>query len=251
MCFAQQRRPVLGRPLNGRIAENFNPRERMREEIRNLVDPVLTYGLELKERLLRRESPDPARERARLLGMLNAPEGGRHAEFVGDSSTVLGNPARAADPGRASDRFLGIRYALACWLDEIFIDSPWGNVWENQSIEFELFRQRDRAWNFWQQARRAEGRQGSDALEVFYLCVMLGFRGDFREQPEELRTWVATARVRLSRGQGNEWPAPPQLDPVTNVPPRWGRQRLRRMTLVAAVVMLALIPCAILAAKMI
>ena len=73
-------------------------------------------------------------------------------------------------------RFLGVRYGLTCWLDELFIlYSPWERLWNERKLEASLYGTNDRAWRFWEQARLAESRAGSSALEVFYLCVILGF----------------------------------------------------------------------------
>ena len=84
--------------------------------------------------------------------------------------------------------------------------------------------------------------QGIDALEVFFLTVMLGFRGDLRDDREKLRSWAEMAGKRIAREQGKEWQGPAELDPVTNVPPLRGRERLQRMVLVAAGFVLFLIP---------
>src|SRR6266852_5305509 len=104
----------------------------MREEIANLVHPVFVYGLRLKERL-----------------------------DLGES----GSAARMSMGGRRSPEvFLGIRYALACWLDEVFIlDSPWGRIWNERKIEEALYGTNDRAWFFWEQAQHAANRTGVDA----------------------------------------------------------------------------------------
>ena len=40
----------------------------------------------------------------------------------------------------------------------------------------------------WNTVRNAESRSGTDALEVFFLCVMLGFRGDKREENTDQQT---------------------------------------------------------------
>ncbi len=224
----------------------------MRDEIVNLVDPVFSYGLRLRDRLHDGESPDLETEQAKLLALLNAPEGRRYNEFYGEesSSPSVMSVSRAADVARSADRFLGIRYALACWLDEMFVmDSPWRGEWENWAIEVKLFQMRDRAWKFWEQARRAEGRAGGDAQEVFFLCSMLGFRGELVDKPDEFQKRVTAMKARVARGQGKDWPAPPDLGATTFVPPRRGRHRLRRMTLVAAAALLLLIPLVLLLSR--
>jgi type VI secretion system protein ImpK len=200
----------------------------MREEIAELVYPTLAYGLELRDRLEHGERPDMAGEQAHLRGLLKPEAEAR----------------RWPDYGGDGDRWLGIRYALASWLDEIFtLHSPWGAQYENFILEEALYGTRDRAFNFWAQAKRAQGRPGTDAVEAFYLCVMLGFRGEGPEKPETLESWCEGVREQLGRQQNRTWPGlPAELQPETDATPRRGRERLRRVLLGAVVVLAVLIP---------
>jgi type VI secretion system protein ImpK len=218
----------------------------MREEIANLVYPVIDYTLRLKNRVERGEPGlDLDNEQAALKGLLGTEAASRRwADFGGDSSldaSLAGGTMRGVtDHSRRAggDGFLGIRFVLACWADEIMIDSPWEVEWKEKKLETALYGTADRAFKFWEQARKAETRQGSDALEVFFLCVMLGFRGDYRDQPDKLRNWVNNVQTRIAQTQGKEWPAPDGQDPTTNVPPLRGRDKMRRMVLSWAVCLL-------------
>ena len=219
----------------------------MKEEIANLVHPVFSYGLRLKERLGRGEASDMETEQATLKGLLlGENEARRVADYGGDRgapdlSTMGGRSMDTAR--RGGDHFLGIRYALVCWLDEIFVvDSQWSQEWNEHKLESMLYGTNDRAWTFWEQARKAEARPGGDALEVFFLSVMLGFRGEYREQPDRLQAWVAATQARIAKMQTQEMQLPPELDPPIYVPPRYWRDRMQRMVIIAAVVALCLIP---------
>ncbi|MBX7104887.1 MAG: DotU family type IV/VI secretion system protein, partial [Gemmataceae bacterium] len=135
---------------------------------------IVGYGLDLKERLEQGARPPLDYELERLRGLLL---GG--SELKNDQE-YSGEPGNANDMrmtmGRGSDnRFLGARYALTCWLDEIFIaDSPYADDWNERKLEVAIYGgSSDRAWKFWEQARLAEKRAGTDALEIFYWCVML------------------------------------------------------------------------------
>jgi type VI secretion system protein ImpK len=221
----------------------------MRPEIANLVHPVLSYGIRLKERLEGGERPDLESEQSVLKGLLLSDnEARRWADYGGEgpsgSPVSLIGATRMGESGRRSgDHFLGIRYALACWLDEIFIlDSPYSSQWNERKLEVALYGTNDRAWKMWDQAKRAEARSGSDALEVFFLCVMLGFRGDLRDQPDKLQAWVGNTQARIAKSQGQEWPVPAELDPPSNVPPLHGREQLQRVVLTGGGVLLVLIP---------
>jgi len=80
---------------------------------------------------------------------------------------------------------------------------------------------------------------------VFFLCAVLGFRGEWAEDPTQLRAWLGTTRERLVKSLRKEWAGPPALDPPARVPPRYGKARLRRMALIAAVTVMLVIPVAV------
>jgi type VI secretion system protein ImpK len=80
------------------------------------------------------------------------------------------------------------KYALASWIDDLLISTPWSgrDWWESNSLEFALFKTRDRATKFYLRAKEAAEMPRRDALEVFYLCVVLGFRGLYKLREAEL-----------------------------------------------------------------
>jgi type VI secretion system protein ImpK len=204
----------------------------MREELAKLVHPVLLHGIKLKERLNRGERPHLASEQATLKGMLGSanqpPPWGTGMDAHGSMDGT---------------RFHGIRYALTCWLDEIFIDSNWRREWDENKLESALFQTNIRYSNFWAQARLAEGIPGGgDAQEAFLLCVLLGFRGELGERPEALREWVTAARARASRGMGKELPPVPEKTPESNVPLLLGVEGYQRMVKTFSIGLLILVP---------
>lgn len=208
----------------------------MREEIANQVYPVINYALSLKERLDYGERGDMRKEQAALMGLLGSEmEAKRFTDYGGDTSTAqFGDQSmmRSQTGGSSyrADSFLGIRYALACWLDELFVlDSPWGGDWNEYIIERAFFNSRDRAYRFWDQARLAESRPNSDALEVFFLCVMLGFRGEKRDQPEELQQWITVTQSRLAKSLGKDPPLPGNRELPGDATPRHAIDAFRRM----------------------
>src|SRR5256885_17217982 len=99
----------------------------MRPEVARIVYPVLNYGLKLKERREQGQEPDLDAEQAVLKGLLNVDEGRQRPEYWGEHS-----PERAGE-----EAFLGTRYALTCWLDEILIDKPsWLLPFDNRKLEW-------------------------------------------------------------------------------------------------------------------
>lgn len=220
----------------------------MQSEVAQLVHSVLGYGLDLKARLDRGEQPDLEAEQSELRDrLLPEREARRWPEYGGEPARERGTLMPGQSEGRIADdsRFLGIRYALVCWLDELFTcHSPWSRAWNEHKLEVELYGSNDRAWRFWQQASLAQTRPSGEALEAFYLCVALGFRGELREQPDKLHSWTAHAKGRLGQVQEPEWPMAAPGEPPTRVPPLHGRQRLQRMILCGWLALLAIVPVA-------
>jgi len=219
----------------------------MEQSLADLAHPVLSEGLALKARVSKGEPVDQISAQAVFMDLLKVDDvtfGG--ADFCGDTQRVasLGATApRSMDGTLLSEQFLGIRYALVCWLDELFTDeSPWGRQWNERKLEVELYGSNDRAWKFWSQAKLAQARPTTDALEVFYLCFMLGFRGDLRDQPETLSKWVASAKRKLGNVSEVQWPLATEIEPPTSVPPLRGRMQLRRLITTACVTLLVAIP---------
>jgi type VI secretion system protein ImpK len=218
----------------------------MRDELADLVHPVLERGLRLRERLAEGEGLSLEAEQSALLGLLRTEaEARRWPDYGGEA---VGQDGQGAEPTRAvvgrggAGRFLGVRYALVCWLDELFVlDSPWSEQWNEFKLEAALYASNDRAWKFHEQARLAAAR-GPAVLEPYLLCVMLGFRGDLGDDPERLAAWVSEARSTIHGGHPQGWVAPAALEPAARVPPLHGRRRLQRLILVAGAVLLAVLP---------
>jgi type VI secretion system protein ImpK len=211
----------------------------MRKEIADFVFPVFRAAIEYKEGLRTNESIWRARFaecQKKMLALLLAP--------VPDSlrPDVLGDP-RMVDAAAGSTQFgfLGIRYALACWLDDIFIlDSAWNEQWNANKMEFALYKLNKRNTEFWEQAQRSQTRPTRDALEVYYLCVMLGFRGKMSEKPTELSAWRTAVQTQITEPEEREYVAPqglvvpPTVD-KTLVGARQLQAWLKRLTIVGAI----------------
>ena len=88
----------------------------------------------------------------------------------------------------------------------------------------------------------AQARSGTDALEVFYLCVMLGFRGEGPTAPQTLAGWRDAVEEQLTRGQSKNWAGPQEMQPDVYAAPRRGRDRLRVVLMSLVVLLAVLIP---------
>ena len=187
-----------------------------------LVYPLITYALDLKEQLEKGATPVPDFESAQrelLTRLRSEVEARRFADYGGDGAA-----------------FLGARYALTCWLDEIFIaHSPWSSIWNDRKLEVKLYGTNERAWKFWDQvdivlrkptAERALTTPGLDAVETVFLCIVLGFRGKYLENPSRIRDYLDEMRPQITRGES--WQPPADRGVTTNVEPLAGRGALRK-----------------------
>ncbi|SRR5579872_7345270 len=201
----------------------------MRDELADVVYPTVSYALQVRAGLERGDDLNMVAVQSELRTLLKtANEAMRWPEYGGDG-----------------DRYLGVRYALACWLDEMFsLDSPWGQEWTERTLEESLYGTRERAWKFWFQAKLAQGRPGTDALEAFYLCVMLGFRGEGPEKPDTVVTWRDAVENQLARVHNLPWPGPQELQAELNAMPRRAKGRLRQLLIGVIGLVALLIPAA-------
>jgi type VI secretion system protein ImpK len=198
-------------------------------QLNHLVYPVITQALDLKERLDAGKPLDIPAEKVRLLKLIRG-EGASAGltDYFGDGV------------------FLGARYALACWVDELFIlhcnppqiSPPVPNQWQRTKIlEDEIFGITQAARKFWEQldivlghpnvAGKARVTPGPDAVETYFLCVILGFRGTYFENPAKVRDYVEEMRPQVTRTA--PWPSPRDLGVKTNIEPLLGREALRRV----------------------
>ena len=206
---------------------------------------VFAAGLDLKRRVGESGGRlDFEREHGKLRNLLHAEgEVGALPDYAGDRAGRFSPRGTLSDPG---GQFLGAQYALAAWLDEIFItDSPWSARWTESMLEVALYGgSGNRAWKFWEQAKRAEPKP--DALEVYLWCYLLGFRGDLEGlKPLTPEQWADTARRVVLRGYGREFQVPPGRELPTEVRVLTGRERLALLGKVAAGLVLLGVPVAV------
>ena len=111
------------------------------------------------------------------------------------------------DTGSVTD----VKYALAAFVDEKVMSSAWPYKlsWMGKPLQIEYFGDNLAGEGFFQKLTklRQSGNRNIDALEVYYLCLQLGFEGMYRlrglEQLQalqvDLRTQIADCRNRVPR----------------------------------------------------
>ncbi len=154
------------------------------------VDPVFLHVLGFVDRISQGENPPPREERQTVQNFL------RQAE---------------AQLGQRQDWELA-KYALVCWIDDLLIEAPWEgrNWWKENALEVEAFNTRVRATEFFVKANNASNLTRRDALEVFYVCVVLGFRGLYRDP----QGGVPGRPIAAAAGPGELGSADRPLDPA-------------------------------------
>jgi type VI secretion system protein ImpK len=199
------------------------------------VDPIYLYVLALLDRISRSAKIKVHDERANIRNLIDEAE---------------------ARLGFGSEWELA-KYALVSWVDEMLVETDWEGRewWGNNVLEIELFNSRERNETFFIKARKASTITGRDALEVFYVCVILGFRGLYQDPssgaavaqtldlPTELNEWARQTALAIRLGQGRDPLAPPGPE-VAGAPPLRSRATVvwpwLAVTLLASTIVLIL-----------
>ena len=157
------------------------------------VDPIFLHVLGLLDRINRGERPSAPDERLRIRAMIDQAE------------AVVG----------AGQEWELAKYALVSWIDEVLVDTPWDGQdwWSNNVLEMEYFKTRSCFEQFYLRAQEATTLTRRDALEVYYVCVVLGFRGLYRDPamaehlirsyglPADIDSWARQATMSIRLGQ--------------------------------------------------
>ena len=119
------------------------------------------------------------------------------------------------------------RGSMKCWSMHTWDGREW---WSNNVLEIELFNTRECNEKFFLKAQQASTVSGRDALEVFYVCVILGFRGLYHNMeadsalapslnlPFSLVEWAKQTALAVRLGQGREALSRPTME-IHGAPP--------------------------------
>ncbi len=169
----------------------------MQSEFASAVDPIFVAALRLESRIQNRDRIVTADERAILIRKIEEAE---------------------AKLGLREEWKLS-KFAICAWIDSKLIEIPWqeSGWWKDNCLEKKFFGTRDAHEEFFKKAIDAGSLPSKNALEVFYLAVVLGFRGFYANSdlsyarqmaqklrvPDTIEAWsrevVRTLHFRLGR----------------------------------------------------
>ncbi len=134
----------------------------MSPEFANAVDPIFLYVISTMEQVAAHQRVEPRQLQAEVQAKLRGAE-------------------ERLSQGTTRESWELARYALCAWIDDVMINANWdgGGWWENHKLEFQYFKSNEAGTGFFQRAKQAEQLIQRDAIEVYYVAVILGFRGLF------------------------------------------------------------------------
>jgi type VI secretion system protein ImpK len=165
------------------------------------IDPIFEHVLTLLERAEDGHDPDPMVEQEAI------------GKRLADAEAFLGE----------TEEWKLAKFAMVSWIDEILVHGcTWkhGEWWHQNLLEGQHFKVEGTdnffqvnvaAQEFFNRARQAAGLARKDALEVYYIAVILGFRGIYGQKdlnpqtyglPGTLPQWLKTTAAAIQLGQG-------------------------------------------------
>ena len=171
----------------------------MRPEFYRHVDPVFSYVIRLQQRLesgTQADSLDPDQVYNDTLAVINVAEG------------KLGQ----------TREWLLAKYALVAWIDELMTTPGWNGAdwWTDNCLEVRCFDPPRQAYSgFFEKAKEAAELVNKDPIEVYYVCVLLGFRGLYQDNPSsselarqykfpaDLKQWIKNTAKHIQLGYHN------------------------------------------------
>lgn len=143
--------------------------------------------------------------------------------FSGAIQGFLDDFERAAlKAGFASQDIFDAKYAFCAAVDEAVLGArtPIRDAWERRPLQLVLFGEQLAGENFFEklEAARNGGASRIQALEVFHLCLLTGFKGRYLlEGPEKLKYLVAQLGEQITHIKGKapgfspHWAPPDQI----------------------------------------
>jgi type VI secretion system protein ImpK len=116
---------------------------------------------------------------------------------------------RLRDAGLAQSDVADVVFALVAFLDESIVRSEWEHrtEWRSSPMQYKRFGRDDAGEEFFARlaALRAERSVRADVLQLYYVCLTLGFKGRYALLPErDLEALRADVGAQLRRLDGRE-----------------------------------------------
>jgi type VI secretion system protein ImpK len=163
--------------------------------------------------------------------------------FRAHVKTLLGAADRdARSRGYSAETVKLAIYAYIAFLDETVLNSsqPMFSEWTRQPLQEEVFGEHMAGENFFRYVADLVGQQDStelaDLLEVYQLCMLLGFRGKYGTgDPGSLQGLTTSVQQKMQRIRGVRATLPTSWHLPTDEVVRAGADPwLRRLTMIAA-----------------
>ena len=171
----------------------------MTPDFAKAVDPIFKMMIDLKEQVEKNSAPAPDAMNDAFIRRID------------ESQKMLHT--------RPDDWDLA-RYALVAWIDEQLASSlswPGSGFWNQNKLQVKYYRKMLAREAFFEKAIEAEKLPKKDALEVYFLCVVLGFQGVYDGapglktpedlgQPDKIDDWLRKARnwIKLNPAKVSE-----------------------------------------------
>ena len=117
---------------------------------------------------------------------------------------------KCRDAGFPDEDANDAKYAIAAFADEQILRSPWPgrNQWMGQPLQLVYFNENTAGEGFFARMAAIQGQpQRSHVLEIYYLCLCLGFQGQYAVRGGEglgVITDQIAARLRAAGGSGEQ-----------------------------------------------
>ena len=111
----------------------------------------------------------------------------------------------ARDAGFEPEQVKNAEFALVALIDEAVINSNFAqrDVWIANPVQMELFNRFDAGEEFFRRLDdlRQHAQANLPVLEVYYFCLLLGFKGKYFQEPERLRHVVDDTKADVFRAR--------------------------------------------------
>lgn len=154
---------------------------------------------------------------------------GERRVFLERALSVIREADLAAErAGAAKDDVAAARFAVAAFFDEMVLNSTWParEDWSSHPLQYELFGTQEAGLEFFQRLEtvRRSTPSNPDLLALYYLCLTLGFEGQYTlSGREKLHTLIREMARELSIVRG----AVPALSPHGQRPDELAKETKR------------------------